>query len=236
RARQRGLHLAVRGPVALTGLLQEGDIFGGLLNLVRDSGSAPVAAVLAGWAGPESERASRVASDLVGRGVFLTTELLAAYRSVFVRESLDVPFLELNEPILPHVRWLLQMRRAGGYAAGRAALREYAGLAEPTKSEAAAARRGWSRLVSLAVDLLSSSTTLKLASSSPKLAMLPGFGLKEELVLLHASGVSLNRLLQQATGFPTGNEAQGRVLITQVPPESGERFLRSLRPAASGAS
>lgn len=230
-ARENGLRIALRGGSDASATLGPGDLYAGLPHLVRSTMRDSPVRVLTAWAGPDGDRAADTAASLLDRGVLITTELLNLRRTVFVRESLDTPFLEENEPILPHVRWLLQMRRGTGYLGGRSALAEHAGLREPTRAEARMAEAGWQRLLRVAADLAGRPGLLP-ASTSPQLTQLPGFALKEELSLLLQHGVVMEVLLARSTstdligGTPW---APGLVLVSSTDP--GEpRFLASLRP------
>ena len=230
-ARERGLRVALRGSSAAGATLRPGDLYAGLPPLVRRTMHDTPMQVITAWAGADGDRAAATAAALLDRGVLVTTELLNLRRTVFVRESLNTPFLEENEPILPHVRWLLQMRRGTGYLGGRSALAEHAGLREPTRAEARVAEEGWQRLVGVAVSLGGHPGLLP-ASTSPQLTQLPGFALKEELTLLLEHGVDLENLLARATcTAPIGGRpvSQGLVLVSSTAPRE-RRFLASLRP------
>ena len=123
------------------------------------------------------------------------------------------------------------MRRVGGFAAGKSALSSYAGLREPSRTQYPILREGWERLVDNAVTLFSEFDGLRPGSGAPQLAVLPGRGLREELILLHASGVPLLELLQRATDRTSwSKKPETRWLSTDKNPADGGSFIASLRP------
>ena len=227
----RGLRVALRGPVGAASELAENDLFTGVGNLVRRRTADRGLTVLSAWAEAPPDVPLRHAAELAERGVGLTSELLTLHRSVFLREALQAPFLEENVAILPHVRWVMQMRRGTGYVAGRSALREHTGLSEPTRAEAKQAAEGWRRLTEAVGRLHAGGVRILPASTAPQLTLLPGFGLKEELVCLAAAGVPLEELLARATDR-SWLALAGRPLLlaSDQDPRDPARFLARLSP------
>ena len=222
-AHARGLRVALR----------ENDLFTGVGNLVRQRTADRGLAVLSAWAEAPADVPLRQAAELAERGVGLTSELLTLHRSVFLREALQAPFLEENVAILPHVRWVMQMRRGTGYVAGRSALREHTGLSEPTRAEAKQAAEGWRRLTETVGRLHAGGVRILPASTAPQLTLLPGFGLKEELVCLAAAGVPLEELLARATDRSwLGLAGRPLLLASDQDPRDPARFLARLSPWA----
>lgn len=230
-AHARGLRVALRGPVTTAAELAEGDLFTGVANLLRRRTTDRGLAVLSAWAAEPLDVPLRHATGLAERGVGLTSELLSLHRGVFLREALQAPFLEENVPILPHVRWVMQMRRGTGYVAGRSALRDHTGLAEPTRAEAKQAAEGWQRLTEAVGRLHADGVRILPASTAPQLTLLPGLGLKEELVTLAAAGVPLPDLLARATDRSwLGLAPRPLLLASDQDPGDAARFLARLTP------
>lgn len=230
-AHQRGLRVALRAPAAMAISLRAGDIFVGVGNLVRRSNRDRALGVLLAWADATVTDTLDQAMELADRGVALTSELLSLHRNVFLRDALDAPFLEENVAILPHVRWVLQMRRGAGYISGRSALREHTGLAEPTRAESRAATEGWQRLLEAVGRMDGAGVRILPASTAPQMTLLPGFGLKEELGVWLQAGIPLARVLTAATGGHwLGLDASGPLLASSELPSSGARFLATLAP------
>lgn len=230
-AHRVGLRVALRAPVSAAAPLREGDLFVGLGNLRRFTNRDRALQVLLAWADAAALECTSLGLALAERGVGLTSELLNLHRNVFVRESLDVPFLEENVAILPHVRWLLQMRGAVGYISGRSALREHAGIAEPSRAEARQAAAGWDRLLEVTGRLHAGGARILPASTAPQMTQLPGFALKEELGVLLQAGIPLARVLATATDAAwLGLPEAGFLVASPEPPSDGPRFLAGLTP------
>lgn len=243
-AAKRGLRVALRGDPSCAAALRPGDVFSGLGNLARTEDRESPLSVLSAWSEPDRVATmAGSAARLLEAGVAITTELLTLHRSVFVRDALNAPFLEENEPILPHVRWLLQMRRGAGYFGGRGSLAEHTGLREPSRPQARTAHAGWERILATAAGLFDLGVGLWPASSSPQLTQLPGFALKEELALLQSAGVDTQALLRRATSYDLcagldhglARDRPSALLATTTPPQSA-RFFTSLRPLTCGAT
>lgn len=212
-------------------VLMDGDLYCGLPNINRSSLNQSLTDLMMSWSQDSLNETLNAARAMLSRGVMISTELITLYRAVFVKESLDTPFLEFNEPILPHVRWLIQMRRTGGFAAGKSALFEYSGLREPSRSQVPLLKNGWDRLVESAVTLFLEFEGLRPGSGAPQLAVIPGRGLREELALLHVSGVPVQDVLMRASSGMAGRSgSNSRWLATEACPEDGARFIMSLRP------
>jgi len=189
RAHAAGLRVSHRGSAGALEALRPGDHLPDLAGILADpapDGSRPSPlAVLLRWAHePELGAARLEAARRLGLSV--GSGLVALRRSVFVRESLDAPFLEELAPILPHTSHIREMKRPGGYLVGKRHLREDAGLTEPGREDAATAERGWAELLSAtgaAADLVVP------ASRAPQLTSVPGYAWHEECALLAHAGV-----------------------------------------------
>lgn len=232
-AHRRGLRVALKAPLAAASSLTAGDLFVGVGGLLRRTAHDTATQLLLAWATDEVTSSLTLARDLGHCGVGFTSELLSLQRQVFVREALNAPFLEENVAILPHVRWLLQMRRGTGYIAGRSALRDYTGLSEPTRAEAKVAHAGWLRLLEAVANLDAAGVAIYAASTAPQMTQVPGFALKEELGVLLQAGVPLTRLLASATDpTPLGLEVSpdAHLLASTASPEDPVRLLSSLIP------
>lgn len=230
-AKSMGLRVGLRGSMEAATVLMDGDLYCGFPNINRSSLNQSLTDLMMSWSQDSLNETLNAARAMLSRGVMISTELITLHRTVFVKESLDTPFLEFNEPILPHVRWLIQMRRAGGFAAGKSALFEYSGLREPSRSQVPLLKNGWDRLVECAVTLFLEFEGLRPGSGAPQLAVIPGRGLREELALLHVSGVPLQDVLMRASNGMAGQSgSNSRWLATETYPEDGARFIMSLRP------
>ena len=147
------------------------------------------------------EREARDAARRVAEaGIAVTTGLLSLRRSCLPKEALGAPYLEDLLPIFPHARHLLEMKRAGGYIAGRRRLATNTGIKEPSPTGRRTILNNWQYLLS-AVDVFRDvGGTVLPASFAPGLGVVPGYSLKEEVTLLaHVFG-SIDVALQQATG------------------------------------
>jgi hypothetical protein len=199
-ARERGLRVAARGGTALAGACSgQVDLVEGLVALAgSEAGRRPVEALTRladSDPGPLSDRLLRAGAA----GAAVVTELVALRRAAFVKESLSAPYLDDLIPILPHVRYMMQMRRSGGYLAGKRALARYSGLAEPSGSVLRQAERGWAVLLEAAARAAAAGVPLLPGSKAPQLAVVPGYGLREEIAVLVFAGVDARTALSAAT-------------------------------------
>lgn len=199
-AGERGMKISARGKVAVEGALK------GLVNLIEGIASLSEASerrdphvIVESFREGETSRLCARLKSLADRGVAMTTELIALRRAVFVKESLSAPYLEELEPIMPHSRYLRQMRQAGGYLIGKRALEKYAGLKEPTGANKQRIAEGWSRLMEVAACADDLGVTLFPSTRSPQLAVVPGYSLLEEMALLVHAGLSAVKVLSNAS-------------------------------------
>lgn len=196
-ARRRGMRVAARGPTALEAA-ERGhiDLVEGVVSLAPTAATPVEALQELSLADPAA--LSRRLANVAAAGAALTTELVALRRAAFVKESIAAPYLDDVVPILPHARYLIQMRQAGGYLAGRRALARHSGLVQPSSSEAAAAREGWARLTEVVAAGIDRGVDVLPASRAPQLSVVPGYGLLEEVALLVDAGVPTDRALDLA--------------------------------------
>ena len=233
-AQRSKLRVALQGPVTVADHLHSGDLFLGLINAVRRSTAESPLELLRRWADSSAgSEAMALLHRLAGGGVGITSELLSFRRGVFVREGLRAPFLEQLEPILPHSRYVREMRNTGGYLAGKQALRRHAGLVEPSRREAMAAGEGWNRLLEFTASAVALTPVLP-ASRAPQLTLVPGYALKEELAALCHAGLELATVLSLATTraaeFLGITSPLGPVLYSTWSTADAPGFLTSLAP------
>ncbi|MDJ0312182.1 hypothetical protein [Arthrobacter sp. H35-D1] len=183
-AHAAGLRVAYRGPWEGTAHLAPGDHLPAAADVLGGLGQAPLQ-LLHRWA-QEPEKGEDRLAWARSAGLTVGSGLMALRRSVFLREALDAPFLEELEPILPHSAHLREMKRPGGYLAGKRLLRQHTGLAEPSRSDGSLAEDGWGRLLSA---LGSVPEPLVPATRTPQLTSLPGYAWHEECALLKHAGV-----------------------------------------------
>lgn len=200
-ARARGLRVSARGPVAAGSTIVDIiDSFAAIGPALVDGARTTWAAVeiLGAWAviapGALAEHLRRVGDQ----GVAVSTELLALRRAVFVKESLEAPYLERLTPITPHTGYLIEMRRGGGYLAGRRALARHSGATQPSRAQIKTAEAGWRRLVEGVLVAQEEGVLLLPGSRAPQLTVVPGYGLLEELALLVDLGLPAQEVLSWA--------------------------------------
>lgn len=179
-----GLRVAYRGPWAGTAQLISGDHLPAAAEVLRHGSQGPLQ-LLQRWA-QEPEKGVDRLKWAESAGLSVGSELMALRRSVFLREALDAPFLEELEAILPHSVHLREMKRPGGYLAGKRLLRQYTGLTEPSRREGALAEDGWAQLLSA---LRAFPAPLVPATRAPQVTSLPGYAWHEECALLKHAGV-----------------------------------------------
>lgn len=157
--------------------------------------------ILQQWAGIDDAAVDRLCRGIASSGMVVTSGLLAIRRAAFPREATGTPFLEELLPVLPHVRYIIEMRRAGGYLAGRRQMAKHTGFQEPTASQKQQALKGWDALTAATCAFVHSGGRLLPASHGPGLGVVPGHGIKEELTLLaHIYGDPV-LALRQGTGL-----------------------------------
>ncbi len=183
-AHAAGLRISYRGPWEGAGNLTVGDHLPAVAEILRDPGESPLR-ILHRWAQDPGVGEARLAWAHMA-GLSVGSELLALRRSIFLREALEAPFLEELEAILPHAAHLRDMKRPGGYLAGKRMLRQHTGLAEPSRNDAALAEDGWARLL---VAIGSVPDPMVPATRAPQLTSLPGYAWHEECALLMHAGV-----------------------------------------------
>lgn len=183
-AHAAGLRISYRGPWEGVGNLRVGDHLPAVAEVLRDPGESPLR-ILHRWAQDTGVGEERLAWAHA-TGLSVGSELLALRRSVFLREALEAPFLEELEAILPHAAHLRDMKRPGGYLAGKRMLRQHTGLTEPSRNDASLAEDGWARLL-VAVGAVPD--PLVPATRAPQLTSLPGYAWHEECALLMHAGV-----------------------------------------------
>jgi hypothetical protein len=245
-AREHGIRVAVRtqglgateagraGAALVTGVAG--------LSPVPRGGSA--ADLLTGWAEASPTASRDHARAIAGEGIAISSGLIALRREAFVKEALAAPLLEELIPVFPHTQYLLEMRRSGGYLMGKRQLARHAGLVEPTARQRTTMLLGWDRMLSALADFAGAGGTVLPASHAPRLAVVPGLALKEELTLL---GVVLGtesalrlavgaarRFLGAGTDAPWG--AVGAPMPVLVADDSRERLAPvQLRRIATGS-
>lgn len=177
--------------------------------------------------------------ELAEMGVACASGLLALRRAVFVKESLAAPFLDELPPIVPHTRYLLEMRRAGGYLMGKRSLEHYSGLREPRANEKQRVLDGWERLLEIVSEAHDLGMLILPASRSPQMAVVPGYSLFEEMAVLVHGGIPAEEVLMNASdrarnfygitggavASPTGSDLPEFVLQAGRPPETPEDIL-----------
>lgn len=157
--------------------------------------------ILEQWAATDPAANDRSCRLIAASGMIVTSGLLTIRRSALPKEALGSPFLEELLPILPHVRYLIEMRRAGGYMAGRRQLAKHTGFQEPTASQKQLALRGWEMLTAATRTFVQHDGQLLPASHGPGLGIVPGHGIKEELTLLAHIYADPVLALRQGTGL-----------------------------------
>ncbi|GAA2544797.1 hypothetical protein HD598_001311 [Neomicrococcus aestuarii] len=145
--------------------------------------------VLQAWARADERAIAARVAWLAEHNVALTSEFLALRRSVFIKEALTAAHLDRIEAILPHVRHVADMRRAGGYLSGRRSLSKFAGIEQPKSQQLAEAEVGWQKMLAAAAHAVDAGLRLLPASRSPLLTSCPGYSLLEELAVLVHAGI-----------------------------------------------
>lgn len=238
RAADAGLRLAIRGPLAAEAAARVGasvlDSFS-WLALAGSAGPARPAALLAAWAEADMTAIRDRVLRLRDADVAVTSELLALYRAVFVKQGLDAGHLDRLEPILPHTKHLADMRRAGGFVSGRRAMAKHSGAVQPKAAQLRVAETGWQRLLEAVAGAVSDGLVLLPGSRSPQMTLCPGYGLLEELSVIAHAGVSTERTLELATvqaAFTLAVELPSAGEAAVSAPSEPKGFL-SLRPSFS---
>lgn len=166
-------------------------------------------------------------------GVALLTGMLALRRSILPREAIESSHIEELIPIYPHARHLVEMRRFGGYLAGRQQLATKAGLKEPSPTQRRLIERGWQLLLTAIAAFADAGGILLPASLSPGIGIVPGFALKEEATLL-SHLLSTQRVLTAVT-TTAGNffdvHPNGELTADVESVDDADLILR-LRPAS----
>lgn len=187
---------------------------------------------LSGIANLRDEEVIRRAEAVAQSGVAILTGMLALRRSILPREALETSHLEELVPVFPHARHLVEMRRFGGYLAGRQQLASKSGLREPSPAQRRIVERGWQVLRTAVSAFVEAGGTLLPASLSPGVGVVPGFALKEEATLL-AHLLSTEWVLTAITttaarffGVSLGGELTARVDSIHDP----DLILRLRRP------
>lgn len=174
------------------------------------------AEVAADWsAASEGLLEEMLVPRLLERDVALAPELVAFRRSVFIREVIELSGLEDLVPIFPSTRWLLEMRRAGGFLLGRRQLTAATGLTDLGREERRQAAAGYERLLEFVRAAASAGVPIVASSHAPSFGVVPGRGLMEELAVLACDvGLGVRGALRAATGVASdviGLDALGRI-------------------------
>ena len=249
-ATARGLRVAARpGRTGLGELVAAGvrAVHGAHALLDGPPLDDPAEAALA-WADVDPDRrAAEVGEALVGHGVALVPEYVAARRRVLLDEAIDARDLELLVPILPAARHLLEMRRAGGQAIGRRQLADHGAMRSLRRRERARARDGLDRLGAFVAALAAGGVRLWPGSAAPSIGVVPGAALWEELEALMVAGVEPIELLWSAStgaldllgldGIEPGVLGTGgAVALGADPRESPGDALRGVAPVRLAAA
>lgn len=217
-AKDAGISIFGRGPGALSAASMGSiDIMDGVASLLPIQTSPANALTSAAVA--DNSWWSNLASILIERGVSVCTGLIALRRSIFLKEAIHAPHLEDLTPIVPHSQYLQKMRQGTGYLAGKRALEIHSGMREPSNKERQILNEGWMRISTWIGDASHNGLTFLPASKAPQLAVLPGYGLLEELALLANIGISPIETIKLAT--------TGAARILGVEPVPGKLTVHS---------
>lgn len=213
-----------------------------LSHLEPWDGDLPPAQVALRWAKvPKDRLEEEIMPTLLDRDVTLAPELVSFRRMVLIREAIEAPGLEDLVGIFPATRWLLEMRRAGGFTLGRRQLAGATGLTDLGRHERRQAEQGLDRLTGFVRAAVAAGVPLVPASRTPGFGMVPGLGLMEELSLTALDlGLGIEGALRAATSGAAdkiGLTELGRlgpgspsVLAVADDPASGpHRFFGSVR-------
>jgi hypothetical protein len=170
------------------------------------------------WADEPSGRVeSAVLPALVAAGSALAPELVAFRRMVLIREAIEAPGLDALLPVFPSTRWLLEMRRPGGFALGRRHLAGATGLVDLSRHERHRAELGLDRAAAFVRAAAGAGVAIVASSRSPGLGAVPGLGLAEELgALMVALDTDLATVLATATSTAAhvlGATGFGRIAV-----------------------
>ncbi|MFC0265531.1 hypothetical protein [Alloscardovia macacae] len=197
-AAPKGVRVCGRGS-AVRKAAENGDIqlIDGIASLFPNK-TSPMSVLIA--VAEASDTMFRELTDSLSQsGIGICTGLIALRRSIFVKEALQAPHLEELADIIPHSRYLYEMRQATGYLAGKRALEKHSGMREPTNKERHLLEEGWDRLMKWIREASIGGVNFLPASKAPQLAVVPGYGLLEELALLADCGINPMNLIQIAT-------------------------------------
>lgn len=200
RAKARGILIAGRGAAAgAAGERGHVALVEGLTALLgHEVGQGPLHVLTAAARVRAEDVAARLVT-LTERGCAVTSELVALRRAVFVRESVDAPYLEDLAPIIPHSAHLVRMRQGMGYLVGKRALEQHSGMREPSAADRRVAEDGWAVVLDALARGVRDGGVVVPASRAPQLAVLPGYGLLEEMALFAHLGIPVRRVLELAS-------------------------------------
>lgn len=181
------------------------------------------------WAAPSAdERAQRLVEALAASPVALVPLLHAWRRRTVLEEAVSEPRLDRLLPILPYHRFLLEMRGHAGLAFGRRYARRYLGFPDLRGGARRELEAGWELLGRTLAGLHDAGCRLAAGSDAAGLAVVPGFGLHDELMLWERAGIPRLAALRAATGGGAAalglsgagrlNEGTGGVLALRTDP------------------
>ncbi|WP_166987968.1 hypothetical protein [Canibacter zhoujuaniae] len=224
-ANPKGISVSGRGSGALKATrLGHVQIIDGVAALLPSQSSPREA--LTSASNVKEDSWSELTNTLLEHGVPICTGLVSLRRAVFLKEAIQAPYLQELSSIVPHTRYLQQMRQGMGYLTGKRALEAHSGMREPTGKERQGLDKGWERLVGWIGNAAQAGVIFLPASKAPQLAVIPGYGLLEELALLAHIGISAADTVTLAT--TTAAEIFG---IQAIPGKLAIRRAYSKNPA-----
>lgn len=153
---------------------------------------------------PEME-AARVGEYFVKHDIPLVSEYVATRRRVLLDEAIQARGLEELVPILPAMRYLLEMRKAGGQRIGRQKMAQVGAMQKLGRKGRAQALEGLDRLGAAICQLQRGGVRIIPGSAAPSVGMVPGIGFWEEMEGLSLAGCDAIALLREATARSQGD-------------------------------